>query len=68
MATNRSVNRPTDVKVKERDVNNKLQLFGIFTGEVILGSPRAKTTHVIDRPPADASSVSQPLPMARSHR
>lgn len=31
--TSTAVNRPTDTKVKERDINNKLQLYGIFTGE-----------------------------------
>ncbi|KAF2468971.1 uncharacterized protein BDR25DRAFT_304863 [Lindgomyces ingoldianus] len=29
--TSKAVNRPTDVKVKERDVNNKLQLYGIYS-------------------------------------
>ncbi|EON69723.1 hypothetical protein W97_08984 [Coniosporium apollinis CBS 100218] len=29
--TSTAVNRPTDTKVKERDINNKLQLYGIFT-------------------------------------
>jgi len=29
--TSTSVNRPTDLKQKEQDVNNKLQLYGIFT-------------------------------------
>jgi len=27
-----AVNRPTDVKQKEKDVNNKLQLYGIYSG------------------------------------
>lgn len=27
------VNRPTNVKQKEQDVNQKLQLYGIFTGK-----------------------------------
>lgn len=27
-----AVNRPTDTAVKERDVNNKLQLYGIYSG------------------------------------
>lgn len=31
--TSKAVNRPTDVKQKEADVNQKLQLYGIFTGE-----------------------------------
>jgi hypothetical protein len=26
-----AVNRPTDVKFKEQDVNNKLQLYGIYS-------------------------------------
>lgn len=28
--TSKAVNRPVDLKVKEKDVNNKLQLYGIF--------------------------------------
>lgn len=28
-----SVNRPTNVKQKEQDVNQKLQLYGILTGK-----------------------------------
>jgi len=28
-----AVNRPTDVKQKEKDVNNKLQLYGIYSGQ-----------------------------------
>lgn len=30
--TSKAVNRPTDTKVKEADVNAKLQLFGIYSG------------------------------------
>ena len=26
-----NVNRPTDTAVRDRDINNKLQLYGIFT-------------------------------------
>jgi hypothetical protein len=33
-----SVNRPTNVQQKEQDVNNKLQLFGIYSG-MLLRSP-----------------------------
>jgi len=29
--TSKAVNRPTDMKVKEQDVNNKLQLYGIYS-------------------------------------
>jgi len=31
MATSTSVNRPTNVQMKEKDVNNKLQLYGIYS-------------------------------------
>lgn len=31
--TSTQVNRPTDVKQKEVDINQKLQLYGIFNGE-----------------------------------
>jgi len=30
MSTSKAVNRPTDIKIKEADVNRKLQLYGIF--------------------------------------
>lgn len=30
--TSKAVNRPTDTQVKEKDVNNKLQLYGIYSG------------------------------------
>jgi len=33
MAPSASVNVPTNTKIKEQDVNNKLQLYGIFSGE-----------------------------------
>ena len=29
--TSKAVNVPTDLKVKEQDVNNKLQLYGIYS-------------------------------------
>ncbi|CAD0096943.1 unnamed protein product [Aureobasidium vineae] len=32
MAPSASVNVPTNTKIKEQDVNNKLQLYGIFSG------------------------------------
>lgn len=28
-----AVNKPTDTKVKEKDVNAKLQLYGIYAGK-----------------------------------
>jgi len=31
--TSTGVNRPTDVNQKEIDINQKLQLYGIFNGE-----------------------------------
>lgn len=31
MATNQQVNRPTDTKMKEKDVNQKLQIYGILS-------------------------------------
>lgn len=31
--TSTGVNRPTNVKQKEADINQKLQLYGIFNGE-----------------------------------
>jgi hypothetical protein len=30
-----NVNRPTDIKQKEKDVNNKLQLYGILSGKLL---------------------------------
>lgn len=34
MAPSASVNVPTNTKIKEQDVNNKLQLYGIFSGKL----------------------------------
>jgi hypothetical protein len=34
--TSNGVNRPTDVKVKEADVNRKLQVYGIIAGKLTL--------------------------------
>lgn len=36
MMTTKSVNRPTNIKQKDEDINQKLQLYGIFTGELHL--------------------------------
>ena len=33
MAYSKAVNRPVDELLKERDVNNKLQLYGIYNGK-----------------------------------
>ena len=34
MAYSKAVNRPVDKKLKERDVNNKLQLYGMYNGKL----------------------------------
>lgn len=36
-----SVNKPTDTKVKEKDVNAKLQLYGIYAGTSPLPAVRS---------------------------
>jgi len=33
MASSKAVNRPVDEQLKERDINNKLQLYGIYNGK-----------------------------------
>lgn len=33
MATSKAVNRPVDAAQKERDVNSKLQLYGMYNGK-----------------------------------
>ena len=38
MATSTGVNVPTNTKIKEKDINAKLQLYGIYAG---LSPPRA---------------------------
>lgn len=32
-STSKAVNRPVDNTQKERDINNKLQLYGMYNGE-----------------------------------
>ena len=32
------VNRPTNVKQKEQDVNQKLQLYGIYSGKLLISA------------------------------
>ncbi len=46
MATTNSVNVPTNQKIKEKDINTKLQLYGIFEGSLLL------TCRVSRAPPA----------------
>jgi hypothetical protein len=52
------VNRPTNVKVKEEDVNRKLQLYGIFSGKLLSLRMHVDET---DNPPSQLSKS------ARSH-
>lgn len=46
----KAVNVPTDVKIKEKDVNAKLQLYGIYSafaqGKVPSVSPRSRSVRV----------------------
>ncbi|KAI9671435.1 MAG: hypothetical protein M1831_004344 [Alyxoria varia] len=46
MATGASVNRPTNSKVKEQDVNQKLQLYGIYSGFALGKVPSNKQIDV----------------------
>ena len=43
-----TVNRPTNVKQKEEDVNQKLQLYGIYSGKYLISQlvhqPRLRTS------------------------
>jgi Family of unknown function (DUF5923) len=47
--TSTAVNRPTDIKQKEQDVNQKLQLYGIINGEPFLYKLSIHMTSVIIR-------------------
>jgi len=40
MSSGAAVNVPTNYKLKEQDVNAKLQLYGIYSGELRFTSPR----------------------------
>jgi hypothetical protein len=58
-----SVNVPTNPKIKEQDVNAKLQLYGIYSGMSTLSCSLAQS-----RPSQSQNiklTVSQLLPMAR---
>jgi hypothetical protein len=62
MASN-SVNVPTNPKIKEQDVNTKLQLYGIYSGTSTRSSASAHS-----RPSQSQNirlTISQLLPMAR---
>jgi hypothetical protein len=41
------VNRPTDVKVKEADVNRKLQIYGIFSGQLAIRGSRISILTIV---------------------
>ena len=44
-----SVNRPTNVKQKEADVNQKLQLYGIYSGMSALWAAAIRTVVAVLR-------------------
>ena len=69
--TSKSVNRPTNVKQKEEDINQKLQLYGIFTGKSLMDSssiggamPRRNVQLVSCWPTSDIITL-QRSPMAK---
>lgn len=41
-----AVNVPTNFKVKEQDVNAKLQLYGIYSGELVHRRAHNKAAHI----------------------
>ena len=55
-----AVNRPTDVKAKQADVDRKLQFYGILTGKS--SRPQAQSTAALTHPVR-----LQPSRMARFH-
>ena len=61
MASSKAVNVPTDPRIKEKDVNNKLQLYGIYSGTLIVYSiarGRATMRHkTLGRPDAQSATV-----------
>ena len=66
MASN-SVNVPTNPKIKEQDVNAKLQLYGIYSGTSPSKPAFARcNSRILSKP--QANTCSQHLPMARSLR
>lgn len=47
--TSKAVNVPTNTKIKESDINGKLQLYGIYTGACPRAAPlRAPSTMTHD--------------------
>lgn len=63
-----SVNVPTNPKIKEQDVNAKLQLYGIYSGMLSPNSLFAGTIALVAITDHQANTRLQPLPMARSLR
>lgn len=59
MSSGAAVNVPTNFKIKEKDVNAKLQLYGIYSGEYCSHSVSHSVSLI---------SNSQLSPMAKSHR
>lgn len=58
MSSGAAVNVPTNFKIKEKDVNAKLQLYGIYSGESCLNATQVDVLLTL---------VSQPLLMAKFH-
>jgi hypothetical protein len=63
-----SVNVPTNPKIKEQDVNAKLQLYGIYSGMLSQTSLFAGPIALVAITEHQANTRLQPLPMARSLR
>jgi hypothetical protein len=61
-----SVNVPTNPKIKEQDVNAKLQLYGIYSGMLSQSSLFAGSIALVAIIEYQANTRLQPLPMARS--
>jgi hypothetical protein len=57
MSSSNQVNRPTNLKVKQADVDRKLQLYGIITGKF----------SIAQQYPLPSLTILQPSKMARSH-
>jgi hypothetical protein len=63
-----SVNVPTNPKIKEQDVNAKLQLYGIYSGMSSQSSLLTGSIALVAITEYQANTRLQPLPMARSPR
>jgi hypothetical protein len=61
-----SVNVPTNPKIKEQDVNAKLQLYGIYSGMFSRTRLFAGSIALVAITEYQANTRLQPLPMARS--